>query len=245
MMRLIKYIFFLLILVSLATIFTPLKLYYSHIDKQLKPLQLENISGSIIKGSAQKIKYLGMNLGQADWMIYPSSYDTVNMDWRLKDALYDVAGEYKKSTSREEIRNVRGSFDWLMISKYVRMNYAKLAGYISFDFEQISFKDGAPDRIVGKAVTKEFRMLKPSSKDLGEIEVVFNSDNPVIIVGQVNSKSNVLNVSGAIYIHKDHRWEVKLNLIPMPGEYEIEYAIQGIGDKRPGGGRALNLAGFY
>jgi len=31
----------------------------------------------------------------------------------------------------------------------------------------------------------------------------------------------------------------------MPGEYEIEYLLQGIGEKRPGGGRMLNLAGFY
>jgi len=244
-MKLIKYLFVLLILVSLAIIFTPLNLYYNNIAQQLNPVKLENISGSIIKGSAQNIKYLGMNLGQANWMIYPSSYDTLKVDWRLKDALYDVAGEYKKSTNTEEIRNVIGSFDWLMINKYVRMNYVKLAGYVAFDFQQLSFKNGAPDRIIGKAVTKEFRMLKPSSKNLGEIEVVFNSDNPVIIVGQVNSKSNILNVSGAIYIHKDRRWEVKLNLIPMPGEYEIEYAIQNIGDKRPGGGRALNLAGFY
>jgi hypothetical protein len=244
-MKLIKYLFVLLILVSLAIIFTPLKLYYNQIDKQLRPIKFENISGSIVKGSAQKLKYLGLNLGQADWLIYPSSYDTIKVDWRLKDALYDVIGEYKKSTNTEEIRNVKGSFDWSMIDKYVRMNHVKLAGYVAFDFKQLSFRDGTPDRIIGKAITKEFRMLKPSSKDLGEIEVVFNSDNPVIIVGQVNSRSNVINVSGAIYIHKDHRWEVKLNLIPMPGEYEIEYAIQNIGDKRAGGGRALNLAGFY
>ena len=244
-MKIIKLLFVLLLLMVLLITFTPLNLYYDQISKKLYPLKLEQISGSVIKGSAQKLNYMGINLGHANWLIYPSSYNTVSMDWSIKDSLYDFSGIYKKSSQTEQIQDLNGSFDWELISKYVNVKYGNLSGYIKLDFKNIEFKNNAPERIIGTAVAKDLKLIKPSRKDLGEIEVVFTSDNPVIIVGQVNSKSNVLNVSGAIYIHKNHRWEVKLTLLPMPGEYEIEYAIQNIGDKRAGGGRSLNLAGFY
>jgi hypothetical protein len=231
-------------MVLLSTL-TPLNWYYSNVSENIRPLKLEQISGSAIKGSAKNASYLGMNLGQADWLIYPSSYNALTLDFSLKDKLYDIAGKFIKSNEFDSLKDVTGTFDWAMIDKFLNFNHGEMSGYVQLDFDQVEMRNNVPKTIIGKAVTKELQLVKPIKKDLGEIEVVFVSDNPSIIVGQVNSQSNVINVSGAIYIHKNHRWEIKLTLIPMPGEYEIEYAIQNIGDRRRGGGRSLNLAGFY
>ena len=244
-MKLLKYIIYLLILLTLILSLTPLNFYYSKISKSLKPIQLDGISGSVVKGHAASIKYLGLDIGQVNWLLYPSSYDQVTLDLKIRDELYDFSGKYNKNLKTEIISDVLGTLDWSVIQKVINFNRGEMSGYIDFDFNHIEFKDRIPERIVGKATTKELKILKPINKEIGEIEVIFVSDNPSIIVGNVNSKSNVINVSGAIYIHKNHRWEVKLTLIPMPGEYEIEYAIQNIGDKRRGGGRSLNMAGFY
>lgn len=244
-MKLVKIIFYLIILVLLIFTFTPLKFYYSNIAKEFRPVQLEGISGSAIKGSAESIKYLGLDIGQLNWLFYPSSYNAMTMEWNLKDVAYNFNGKFIKTSQSDQLKEVFGTLDWSIIQKAINFNRGELSGYVEFDFDHIEFKDRIPQRIIGKAVTKELKILKPIKKELGEIEVVFESDNPSIIVGQVNSRSNVLNVSGAIYLHKNHRWEVKLTLIPMPGEYEIEYALQNIGDKRRAGGRSLNMAGFY
>jgi hypothetical protein len=244
-MRLLKFIIILLILISLVVGFTPLKYYYSYVSKQIRPIKLEQISGSAIKGSAQKATYYGLDLGQASWLIYPSSYNAVTLELNLQDTQYDVSARIIQELKEKKVRDIRGSIDWSMVDKFINFNHGKMSGYIKLDFPEIAFKDGVPERIIGRATTKELKLLKPIKKDLGEIEVVFTSDNPQIIVGQVNSRSNVINVSGSIYIHKNHRWEVKLTLLPLPGEYEVEYAIQNIGDRRRGGGRTLNMAGFY
>lgn len=244
-MKLFKLIFYVLVLAVLLVSFTPLKLYYKNVSKNLRPIQLEDISGSLIKGSAQQVKYLGLDVGQGNWLTYPSSYNEVTLDLKLRDKDYDFRGKYVKNPETESIENLFGTLDWSVIQKAINFNQGEMSGYVQFDFSHIEFKNRVPEKIVGKAVTKDLRILKPINKDIGEIEVVFVSDNPSIIVGNVNSKSNVVNISGAIYIHKNHRWEVKLTLLPMPGEYEIEYAIQNIGDKRRGGGRTLNMAGFY
>jgi hypothetical protein len=244
-MKLIKYLLYLVILLLLIITFTPLNLYYSKVADNIRPLQLEEISGSAIKGSAQKVKYFGLDIGKAEWLVYPGSYNNITVNFNLNDKLYDVSGKFVKTNESEKLIDIMGTFDWTILEKSLNFNRGEISGYVKLDFDYIELKNRVLERIIGKAVTKELKLIKPIQRDLGEIEVVFFSDNPSIIVGQVNSKSNVLNISGAIYIHKNHRWEIKLTLIPMPGEYEIEYAIQTIGEKRAGGGRSLNLAGFY
>lgn len=244
-MKLIKLIIFLLIILIAAVGLTPFKLYYSQLEKYMRPIKLDNISGSVIKGSAEKLKYLGMDLGQVNWLLYPSSYDAITLDFDLKDKLYDFRGKIIKNKNSQRISDLRGTADWSLIQKNINFNRGEISGYFDFDFSHIEVADGIPQKIVGTITTKNFKLSKPLKKDLGEITIEFKSDNPQIIVGQINSESNVINVSGAIYIHKSRRWEIKLTVLPMPGEYEIEYALQTIGDKRAGGGRSLNMAGFY
>ncbi len=244
-MKLIKLILFLVIVIGLTAFFTPLDLYYDKIKRNLRPLQLEEVSGSVIKGSAENVKYLGMDIGKARWLLYPSAYNAVTLDVNLSNKDYDIKAKYIKKPKSEIIKDLKGTLDWQFIANKINFRQGKITGYIELDFNHLEMNKGVPYIISGKAVTRNLRLVKPIQKDLGEIEVVFNSDNPQIIVGQVNSNSNVLNVSGAIYIHKNHRWEIKLTLIPLPGEYEVEYALQGIGDRRRTGGRTLNMAGFY
>ncbi len=244
-MKLIKFLLTIIILAALAVGFTPLDLYYDKISKNLRPIKLENITGSAVKGSAEHVKYMGLDVGQAHWLIYPSSYNSATVDFKLRAAEYDLKGKYTKNPKADMIKELKGTLDWTMIADKLNVRGGKISGYFDLDFNHLEIRDGIPAIITGKVTSKELKLVSPSIKDIGEVEVVFTSDNPQIIVGQVNSKSTVINVSGSIYIHKNRRWEVKLNLIPMPGEYEVEYAIQNIGDRRRTGGRTLNLAGFY
>ncbi len=244
-MKLIKFIFLIVIIIGLTAFFTPLNLYYDKIKRNFRPIQLEGVGGSIIKGNAKTVKYLGMDLGQIQWLLYPSAYNAATLDVKLRNRDFDIKAKYIKKPKSDIIKELKGTLDWQFVADKINFRHGKITGYIELDFDHLEMNKGIPHIISGRAITKNLRIIKPVQKDLGEIEVVFTSDNPQIIVGQVNSNSNVLNVSGAIYIHKNHRWEIKLTLIPSPGEYEVEYALQGIGDRRRSGGRTLNLAGFY
>ena len=244
-MKLIKLLLFILVIVVLTTGLFPLKYYYSYLAKQIRPIQLENIEGSLLKGSSEKLSIYGLNLGKADWVVYPSSYNEGTLDLTLSQAEYDINAKLIKKPKSEKIKNLTGTIDFAYLAKKLNFNRSQFSGYVKLDFDLIEFYKGAPKTIIGIATTKDLMLVRPLKKALGEIEVKFVPDSPQIIVGQVNSKSNVLNVSGAIYIHKNHRWEVKLTLTPSPGEYEVMQALQGIGSPRRGGGRNLNLAGFY
>ncbi len=243
--KLFKFLIILTVLLILAITVTPLSWYYDHVEKQIRPIQLEKINGSAIKGSADVLKYFGLDLGKVGWLLYPGSYDRMSADLTLTHEQYDFSGQYSKAVDTDILKRVNATIDWSIIEKFVKFNHGEMQGYIAVNFDEVRMKNGAFERIVGKAETRGLKLVRPIQKDLGTIEVVFAPENAQIMVGQVNSDSDVINVSGAIYIHKNHKWEVKLTLLPMPGEYEVEYALQSIGDRRPGGGRSLNLAGFY
>ena len=188
---------------------------------------------------------MGLDLGKANWLIYPNSWNRLAVDLKLEGNDYDVKAQVNKNPHRLALKKLRGTVDWQIIKKYLNFRKGEINGYFNLNFNEIAFSEGKPELIEGRMVTRDLRLVSPIKKDLGEIEVVFNTDNPSFIVGTVNSQSNVMNVSGAIYIHKNHRWEIKLNIIPVPGEYEVGYALEGIGERRRGGGRTLNMAGFY
>lgn len=87
-------------------------------------------------------------------------------------------------------------------------------------------------------------MLKPAPKDLGEIKLTFNTEKQGVIVGQFSSDSNVLAVSGTLYV-QPRRWQLNVDLVPKAGHFELDAVLSSVGQARRGGGRRLNLAGFY
>ena len=99
MFRLIKFILITLLLISAVLFFTPLNLYIQSFEKDMRPLILEEISGSIIKGSSAKVSYLGLNLGEARWLNYPSSWNSVTSSIELENKDYDLKAEVTKKPS--------------------------------------------------------------------------------------------------------------------------------------------------
>ena len=74
--------------------------------------------------------------------------------------------------------------------------------------------------------------------------LTFDTQAPGMIIGNFASQSNVLNVSGSLII-QSHRWQLNLDIIPKAGHFEVDAVFNTVGDARRGGGRKLNLAGFY
>ena len=64
--KLIKWLFILILLVLVAVAVTPLNLYYDYVKQYARPLNLDGISGSLVKGSAESMNYMTAPLGQAD-----------------------------------------------------------------------------------------------------------------------------------------------------------------------------------
>lgn len=244
--QLIKLIMILLVIAVIALAVTPLKLYYPYVSDQLAPIKLKGINGSAVKGHADDLYYNSAPVGQSDWFLYPRSYDALAGTVRLFKDYYDLTFELDK-IQQDQVRvgQLSGYLDWQLIKPFVQMRYGQISGYAQLDLQNIVYdKAQGIERMSGQITLKDFKMLKPTVKELGQVAVTFTTKQTGVIVGQFSSDSDVLNVSGSLFI-QPHRWQLNLDIIPKAGHFELDAVLNSVGDARRGGGRKLNLAGFY
>jgi hypothetical protein len=244
--KLIKFVFLLLILGLIAVAVVPLNLYYEQIKNQVRPIGLSGISGSAVKGSADSLSYLSAPLGQAEWILYPNSLTGLGGKVRVYKPNYDLTFDLKKITPESQSFNqVIGYLDWQLIKPFLQMRYGQFEGYAQFNLQQVAYnKANGFDRIEGSITLQDFKLIRPANKDLGEVRLDFETKKTGMIVGNFSSQSNALNVSGALII-QPHRWQLNLDIIPKAGNFELDAVLNSVGSARSGGGRRLNLAGFY
>ncbi len=244
--KLIKFLFIVLVLAVIAAAVTPLNVYYDHIKQQIRPVSLSGISGSAVKGSAESLQYLSMPMGQAEWLLYPNSFNSVGGKVRVYKSDYDLTFDLQKIKEASQTFNkVTGFIDWSFIKPFLQLRYGQLGGYAQLNLHGVEYnKQTGFDHIEGQITLQDFKLLKPVQKDLGTVTVTFKTQKKGAIVGQFSSESSVLNVSGVLYV-QPRRWQLNLDIIPKAGHFEVDAALSSVGDPRRGGGRKLNLAGFY
>lgn len=244
--KLFKFLFIVVILALIVVAVAPLNLYYDHIKTHIKGIKLSGISGSAVKGSAESLSYLSAPMGQAEWLLYPNSLNGLGGKVRIYKPNYDLTAKLRKITlDSQSFSQVSGFIDWKLIKPFLQMRYGQFEGYAQVNLTQVEYnKANGFDRIEGSITLQEFKLVTPSNKDLGEITMQFDTKKVGMIVGNISSQSNALNVSGALVL-QPHRWQLNLDIIPKAGHFELDAVLNSVGGARRGGGRRLNLAGFY
>ena len=241
-----KLVFILIILAVIAVAVTPLNLYFDRVERQLKPLQLTGVGGTAVKGSADTMKYQMLPLGEAEWLLYPNWINSLGGKLRVRGPHHDLTATLDHiSKDRAVIESLRGYIDWSVLKPFLQMRYGQLEGHLSFDMRRMRFdKQSGLKGATGSVTLKDFKMLKPANKDLGTVTIDFETQQEGMITGQISSKSTVMNVSGTLFL-QPNRWKLSLDIIPKGGHFELDSVLRGVGQARRGGGRRLNLAGFY
>lgn len=224
----------------------PLNLYFDKVEKHLKPLSLAGVAGTAVKGSAESLKYQILPLGEAEWLLYPNWINTLGGNLRVRGQQHDLTANLDHvHQERVAIESLRGYVNWELIKPFLHIRYGELDGHFSFDMRRIRFdKKNGLKGASGSITLKDFKLIKPTAKDLGEVTIVFETQQEGMVLGQISSDSMVMNVSGTVFI-QPNRWKLSLDIIPKSGHFEMDAVLSTVGQPRRGGGRRLNLAGFY
>ncbi len=241
-----KLVFWLVVVAVVAIAVTPLDWYYKHVEKSFYPVNLQGVGGTAVKGSADAMYYGLFNLGAAQWLLYPNWFDSVGGKVRVRETGYDITFELdgvKKDTLA--LKAIRGHVDWDLIKKHLQVRYANLTGHFNLNLQRVRLdKKSGLKGVAGDVTLSNFQMTAPRKQDLGTVRIDFETQKEGMVVGTISSESTVMHVSGTVFL-QPNRYKINIDLIPKPGQYEMQSVIQGIGDPRRGGGRRLNLAGFY
>ncbi|MCX7544285.1 type II secretion system protein N [Marinicella gelatinilytica] len=243
---LIKWLLILAVIIVLLLAVLPLRWYYDYASDYFKPVVLRDVSGSVIKGEAGALRYDVIPLGQAEWLLYPGSLKGIGGRVRLHDEQYDLTFKLKEiNQNQAKIKQVTGYLNWAYLQPYLQIKQGRFDGYWQFAIDQLVYsKQTGIERLNGQVILKDFQLLAPNQMPLGEVKIDLETKSAGVIAGTISSNSDRLTVSGAFYI-QPNRWQLNVDIVPKPGFYQLNSALQGVGDPRPGGGRRLNRAGFY
>lgn len=244
--KLFKYIIILILIAIVALAAVPLNTYYSHVSDWIKPLRLEGISGSAIKGSAEQASYAGLPVGQLEWFLRPTSWKSIGGNFEVASDQYRLGFALGKRTDGlVELEKIRGYLDWQLLAPHVQLTYGDLDGAVNLDLPRLVYgAQNGVDSAEGRVILNDLKLKQYPQKDLGEIRMDISTEAVGRVVGQISSDSPVMQVSGTLFV-QPHRWQLNVDIMPNPGEYELEALISSIGFARRGGGRKLQLAGFY
>jgi len=245
-MGLLKWLIILAIVAVLIFAVLPLRWYYDYVSDYMKPVVLRDVSGSLVKGGAGQLRYDLIPLGEAEWLLYPGSLKGIGGRVRIHDDQYDLTFKLKDiNQNQARIKQITGYLNWDYLQPYLQFDQGRFDGYWQFDINQMTYsKQTGIKRLDGQVTLKDFQLLAPAQMSLGEVTIDLETKKEGIIVGMIGSKSDRLSVSGAFYI-QPNRWQLNVDIVPKPGYYQLNAALSGVGDLRPGGGRRLNRAGFY
>lgn len=246
LMGLFKWLLILVFILVILMAVVPMRWYYSYVSDYMRPLVLRDVSGSAIKGRADQLRYDLISLGRAEWLLYPGSLTGIGGRIRVYDQHYDLTFKLKDiNQNRARIKHIAGYLNWDYLQPYLQFNQGRFDGYWQFNINHMIYtKDSGIERLDGKVTLKDFKLLSPANMSLGEVTIDLETKKTGVIVGTVHSDSDRLMVSGAFYI-QPNRWQLNVDIVPKPGYYQLDAALRGVGDPRPGGGRRLNRAGFY
>ncbi len=247
-MKLFKYLFWLVIVLIVAVAAVPLNLYYDYISDHLKPLSMEGVHGSLVKGSADSVSHplLPLRDVSLEWFVYPRSVYGLGGEYRIRHEQLDMRFSLKSlKGGGAELAPLRGRIQWPFVEKYLTQYGGSFDGTVEVDLSQAIVSSSRElSSVSGVLAINDLRMLSPARKDLGRVQMQMETQAAGVIVGQISSESAHMNVSGTLFI-QPHRWQLNLDILPRAGEYELEAALRGIGSPRRGGGRHVQMAGFY
>jgi len=151
-----------------------------------------------------------------------------------------------QADTTQGVRAVRlsGVLDWKYLESFLQLPPGRLRAKGEIQLDKLDYGPTGMERIEGRISLKDLRLVNPLRLPLGEVWVDIQTERKGLAIGSIHSDSRVLDASGVVYLHP-HRFEVNLVLKPKPGEYEAQLALQQIGQPVSGGGRRIQVAGFY
>ncbi len=245
-----KKLFYLLILILALGLglwlFAPVERVYALFADRLQPVQASQLHGSLYKGRAGQLKWVNIDLGQLQWdKQWPTVNGGIQGRYRLQNSRLDLAGQLtvdKKHGFRAS--NLHGTLAWEALASFLHLPPGRLQALPTLRLDSLQYGPTGMQQVEGRIRLKDLGLVNPLQKSLGDIWVDIETQRSGLAVGTVHSVSSVLNASGVLYLHP-HRFELNLVLKPKPGEYELRMALQSIGQPVSGGGRKIQVAGFY
>ncbi len=243
----LKYIVFGLLAYLLFLIIRfPASIAYRWVEKEMQPITLSAVSGTVWSGHADGILLRGSDLGKMDWRFSPLALLGAKLGF-----VFEVSGPrlHAEGTGGVTLGGtayfapINGVMDAGLLETVPRFRVGKIKGNLEYRLEELELsKDGHVLSVNGKALWKGAGIVQPITLSLGDVDITLTSDNGDIIAEF--SGEGALTLDGQTIIEPDGRFTVNGFVLPRPSAPPaLVAALRSFGKETPGGKIELDYTG--
>ena len=232
-----------LLLVALVWLF-PASKAIDWAGDRLKPLQLQDVSGSVWNGQGQA-SLNGQTLGRLHWQASPLSILGVNQRMQLQlDGGTVVADVDLAPGAMNEIQLFPSHFrvPAQLAAPALDVPALQLHGDIDIDIESATVGMALPKNVKGRAVWRGASVSGPAQAVLGDLEATFESPPAGGLSGRLKDLGGPLMLDGEF--HLDYRgYAASATLRARDDNPSVRDALRYIGEPQADGSSRFELQG--
>jgi general secretion pathway protein N len=237
----------LLVLLALAVILlatAPASLVHRWYGADLAPLELQQVSGSLWRGSAASASLLGEPLGRLDWTLDP--WDTLrghaSGELRISGERTRGQAQFARDGARLEIARAKLEFPARLLGPALDIPALTLLGRIEVDLTELVLNDGLPERAVGQASWRELGISGAAVAQLPGIAARLETPQPGSVRIVFEDLGGALAVRGSTAIDGD-RFLTEAELSLREVNPQLAEVLKFVGQRRADGSSYLRVEG--
>ena len=208
---------------------------------------LDDVSGTIWKGSAQRAFYNNIELGSATWDFEPLSLliGRISYEIDLADKNHHLKGDTALNilTGGYIFSNLKGTIETAKIPTLIGQPYAQLDGSLELDIEWLQVSDQQVSSASGRFHWKDAIIRKPINIKLGSLEFNLTGDEKILRT-TIKDTAGLSKLEGVMELYPDGKYRINGKLKPSgtadPGLVSL---LQNIGRPLTDGSTQIDFTG--
>ena len=249
-MKIIKIVFMLLIVcLVIAGVFAwtlPADMAYRHYAKQLGPVTLSGVRGSVWQGHADGVSVMGRDLGELNWTVakLPLLSGRVQSELRIKGADIDTSGALDRMADGSiQVRDMRFRVPAALLQPALDIPTLQLHGSITGNLQQGTLARGMLVDANGDARWSDAAVSGSADARFSDILLKFASQPDGGIAGTVADDGNGnLEISGSFQVAATG-FNLEAWLSARNDDPRVKEALRYIGQPQPDGSSHLLVNG--
>ncbi len=194
----------------------PVRPVYSLLAKQLAPLKLQGVQGTLWDGRAATVHYDQIRVGSLNWNfalreILGGRFGFFFMNQDNHTQTSGIAGI--SLLGQTYMNNVNGFAPAANVYNMLSSYPLNVNGKVNYQLQQVRLADNWVQSIQGNMTWRNAAIRSPFAATLGTLELLLSTEQNNLQI-QVSNQGGHLGIEGTITVHADKRIQTDLLLTP-------------------------------
>ena len=233
-------------IVAIATM--PARIAYSFFNSPDNKIQLQDISGTIWNGQANRLQTLGHSLSTLKWQLHfvDMLLGDITLDVQISDSDYPLTSTVTRSFGGEiRAKDLKAILPASILRQLPYGSLVSLNGLLNINMPNLTLSDNNLTSAQGKISLADGQFLAPIQGTLGNLQFqISNKDDDILIT--MNDQQAPIGINGTLRLKPKHLYSFKGSFSPRANaDAFLVTMVKNAARQQPDGSFLIQSEGRY